>query len=88
MRFVCSGDFAKIDRNTIEKILQYYGGKVTGAISGKTDYLIKGNIIDSTKLQAARSKKINIMTEQEFNEFFLSKIGANIQDDDFLISLK
>lgn len=35
-----------IPRDTLEKIIKENGGKVTGSVSGKTNYLIIGEVLE------------------------------------------
>jgi NAD-dependent DNA ligase len=40
---VCSGVFENITRDKIEVFILDHGGRRTGAVSGKTDYLLVGH---------------------------------------------
>ena len=38
-----SGIFNEISRDKLEQLIAEYGGRCTGSVSGKTDYLITGH---------------------------------------------
>ena len=40
--FVVSGVFERYGRDEIKELIDYHGGKVTGSLSSKTDYLLAG----------------------------------------------
>ena len=42
LTFVVSGVFNEISREKLEALISEYGGRVTGSVSGKTDYLVVG----------------------------------------------
>lgn len=42
LTIVCSGVFNEISREKLEQLIAEYGGRCTGSVSGKTDYLITG----------------------------------------------
>jgi replication factor C subunit 1 len=68
--FVCSGVFENINRDRLEKFLTDLGGRVTSAVSGKTDYLLIGTKLEdgrevntSTKYKGAEKKNVPILNE-------------------------
>lgn len=78
--FVVTGDLVNFpDRTNLKAYIEANGGRLTGSVSAKTDYLISndGNST-STKTAAAKAKHIPIITEQQFIELFhvKSQIGA------------
>ena len=71
--FVVTGKLNKYkNRDEINSIIESLGGKVSGSISGKTDYLIN-NDINSTSSKNASAKKLNIPIISE--EDFIALIG-------------
>lgn len=42
LTFVISGEFESVSRPKLEQIIKEKGGRVTSAVSGKTNYLIVG----------------------------------------------
>ena len=65
MSFVISGKFSKFSRNELKGIIESKGGKVSGSISSKTNYLVLGEDPGS-KLEKAQKLKIDILTEDDF----------------------
>ena len=68
---VVSGVFNEITREKIEALISSFGGRVTGSISGKTDYLVVGYKIEDGrditlggKYKAAKAKGKPILTEE------------------------
>ena len=70
--FCVTGAFNTMKRSEIEKIITDRGGKLSGSVSKKTDYLLT-NEADSGSSKAKKAKELGtpIMSEEEF----LSKIG-------------
>ena len=70
LNFVVSGIFDAISRDGLEKFIEDKGGKKTGAVSGKTNYLIVGHkmedgreVSQGGKYKSAKAKNIPIYTE-------------------------
>ncbi len=64
--FVVSGVFEKVSRNELKDLIEKNGGKNTGSISAKTNYLIAGDKMGPAKLAKATSLGVQIITEDEF----------------------
>lgn len=62
--FVITGTLPTMSRNEASELIEKYGGKVSGSVSKKTNYLICGEDAGS-KLQKAKDLNINIITEEE-----------------------
>ena len=60
MSFVITGKFSKFSRNELKGIIESKGGKVSGSISSKTNYLVLGEDPGS-KLEKAQKLKIDIL---------------------------
>lgn len=65
MTFVVTGTLPQFGRREITELIEQHGGRVTGSVSKKTDYLVAGDNAGS-KLQKAEQLGIKILTEEEF----------------------
>jgi DNA ligase (NAD+) len=64
--FVISGTFENHSRDELKELIVKYGGKNTGSISAKTNYLLAGENIGPSKLEKVKKLKIPIISEEEF----------------------
>lgn len=66
--FVITGSVNHFDnRNQVKDVIESLGGKVTGSVTAKTDYLINNdNMSTSSKNKKAKELNIPIITEDEF----------------------
>ncbi|MDT0687271.1 NAD-dependent DNA ligase LigA [Autumnicola psychrophila] len=64
--FVISGVFEKVSRNELKKLIEDNGGKVSGSISSKTNYLVAGENMGPSKLAKAEKLGTNIINEDKF----------------------
>lgn len=64
--FVISGVFDKHSRDEYKFMIEQNGGKNTGSISAKTDYVLAGANMGPAKLEKAQSLGIRIISEDEF----------------------
>jgi len=71
LTFVITGSLS-VPRNTIKDNLEKYGGKVTGSVSKKTDYVIVGEAPGS-KLDKANKLDIPILDQEGLVEFLKEK---------------
>lgn len=67
LTFVITGSFENYKRNDIVELIEKHGGKVSGSVSKKTNYLIAGEDSGS-KFEKAQTLGIKILSEQEFIE--------------------
>lgn len=67
---VVTGTLEKFSRTEIERLIKDLGGKVSGSVSRKTDYLVCGEDAGS-KLEKAQSLGVKVLSEAEF----LSLVG-------------
>ncbi len=63
--FVLTGTLERYSREEAKKIIESFGGKATGSVSKKTNYVLAGEEAGS-KLTKAQTLGIPIITEQEF----------------------
>ncbi|MEE1114410.1 MAG: NAD-dependent DNA ligase LigA, partial [Eubacterium sp.] len=66
--FVVTGSLTHFtNRNALKALIEQQGGKVTGSVSKKTDYLINNDVTSgSSKNKAARELGIPILSEEDF----------------------
>jgi DNA ligase (NAD+) len=64
--FVISGVFEKVSRNELKKLIEDNGGKVSGSISSKTNYLLAGENMGPSKLAKAEKLGTNLISEYQF----------------------
>jgi len=63
--FVLTGTLSSMTRDEAKVLIQRHGGKVTGSVSKKTDYVVFGEKAGS-KLKKAQNLKVATLDEQEF----------------------
>jgi DNA ligase (NAD+) len=66
LAIVVSGVFENYGRDEIKALIERNGGKVLGAVSGNTDYLVAGDKMGPSKLKKAENLGVKIITEVEF----------------------
>ena len=66
--FVITGSVEHFaNRNEVKEVIESKGGKVTGSVTSKTDYLINNDVNStSSKNKKAKELGIPIITEEEF----------------------
>ena len=69
--FVITGTLPSMTRDEAKDLIQRQGGKVTGSVSGKTDYLLAGDKAGS-KLAKAQSLDVVVLTEGDLLELIAS----------------
>ncbi len=62
--FVLTGTLPTMKRKDAQNLIEKFGGKVTGSVSKKTDYVVAGEDAGS-KLLKAQSLEIEILSEQQ-----------------------
>ncbi len=65
--FVLTGTLPSMTRDEATRIIQMYGGKVSGSVSKKTSYVLAGEEAGS-KLTKAQDLGITILSEEEFKK--------------------
>lgn len=64
MTFVVTGTLPTLGRKEVTELIENNGGKCSGSVSKKTDYLVAGEAAGS-KLEKAKTLGINIITEDD-----------------------
>ena len=67
LTFVITGTLPTMGRNEASALIEANGGKVSGSVSKKTDYLLAGEAAGS-KLDKATALGVKIISEQELLE--------------------
>lgn len=65
--FVLTGTLEKYTRDSASEIIEKFGGKTSGSVSKKTDYVLAGEEAGS-KLTKAQNLGVTVLTEAEFDE--------------------
>jgi DNA ligase (NAD+) len=65
--FVVTGTLKNYGRDEIEGLIKSLGGKATGSVSKKTDYVVAGENAGS-KLTKANELGVKVLTEEEFDK--------------------
>ena len=62
-KFVITGQLPSLTRDECKDLISEYGGRVTGGVSGATNYLIVGDEPGESKLKKAKEKRVEIIDE-------------------------
>ncbi len=65
--FVVTGTLKNYGRDDAEELIKSLGGKASGSVSGKTDYVLAGESAGS-KLDKAKALGVKVLTEAEFEK--------------------
>lgn len=66
LTFVISGTFSRHSRDEYKAMIEQHGGKNSGSVSGKTDYILAGDNMGPAKLEKAAKLGVKIINEDEF----------------------
>jgi DNA ligase (NAD+) len=77
MTIVISGNFS-ISRDDMKALITAHGGKNSGSISKKTNYLLAGDKAGPEKLKKAEAFGIEIISE----DIFFSLIGDMVESEE------
>ena len=64
-RCVVSGVFS-MPRDEVKRLVEQNGGKLSGSVSGSTDFLIAGDKMGPAKREKAERAGVRILSESEF----------------------
>jgi DNA ligase (NAD+) len=70
--FVFTGGLAKRSREAAAELVQQHGGKISGSVSKKTDYVVVGTDPGS-KYDKAKELGVSVLTESEFEKLVAAK---------------
>ena len=65
--FVVTGTLKNYGRDDAEELIKSLGGKTSGSVSGKTDFVLAGESAGS-KLDKAKALGVKVLTEEEFEK--------------------
>ena len=68
--FVLTGTLDHYTRDTATQLIKERGGKVTGSVSKKTDFLLAGEEAGS-KLEKAQKLGVKVLSEEEFSNYMI-----------------
>ncbi len=63
---VISGNFEQFSRTELKEVIEKNGGKNTGSVSGKTDFIVAGEGMGPSKRKKAEDLGVKIIDENEF----------------------
>lgn len=66
LTIVISGTFSKHSRDEYKALIERHGGKNSGSVSKKTDYILAGENMGPAKLEKAAKLGVKIINEDEF----------------------
>ncbi|MDF9829866.1 NAD-dependent DNA ligase LigA [Parabacteroides sp. PF5-6] len=66
LTIVISGTFTKHSRDEYKAMIDQHGGKNSGSVSGKTDYILAGENMGPAKLEKAAKLGVKILNEEDF----------------------
>ena len=75
LTFVMSGILESLDRDECKALIEKYGGRVTGSISGKTNFLLIGRDGGEAKQEKARELKVKIISEDDLLQMIATRPG-------------
>ena len=67
LTFVITGTLPTMDRKAAAALIEAHGGKVSGSVSKKTNYLLAGENAGS-KLTKANDLGVSVISEEELQE--------------------
>jgi DNA ligase (NAD+) len=67
LTFVVSGVFSLFSRDELKNLIEQNGGKVSGSISKKTNYIVAGENMGPSKLEKATELGVAIIDENQFS---------------------
>ena len=63
LTFVVTGVLESMQRDVFTKFVNRHGGRVTGSVSGKTNFLVVGDKCGRSKVNKAAEKEVDLITE-------------------------
>jgi DNA ligase (NAD+) len=81
LNFVISGVFSSMSRDEAKELIESNGGKCSGSVSSKTDYLLAGEGMGPAKLEKATQLGVKIITEEELMNMLGETPAAKISSE-------
>ncbi|MCA9080012.1 MAG: NAD-dependent DNA ligase LigA, partial [Planctomycetaceae bacterium] len=78
---VVTGTLTQFTRDSIKELILNLGGKASGSVSSKTDFVVAGEKAGS-KLEKARELGVEVLTEQEFLELVERNKRPDVEQTD------
>ena len=78
---VISGNFS-ISRDAMKALIEAHGGKNSGSVSGKTDYLLAGSKPGPEKIKKAGELGIKIIDEEEFRNMTGEELSSSLEAEE------
>ncbi|CAF0797901.1 unnamed protein product [Adineta ricciae] len=75
LAFVISGVLESLERDECKDLIEKYGGRVTSALSGKTNYLLAGRDGGESKMKKAHELNIKIISEDDLLDLIRTRPG-------------
>jgi len=75
--FEKQGVLPSLERDECKKIIESYGGRVTTAVSGKTDFLLVGRDSGRTKIEKADKLRIKQISEDDLLQMIRTRSANN-----------
>ncbi|CAF1201930.1 unnamed protein product [Adineta ricciae] len=75
LAFVISGVLESLERDECKDLIEKYGGRVTSALSGKTNYLLTGRDGGESKMKKAHELNVKIISEDDLLELIRTRPG-------------
>lgn len=75
LTFVMTGVLESLERDEAKSLIERYGGKVTGSVSGRTSYVIVGDDPGESKIKKAEQHKTKQIDEDGLLDLIRSKPG-------------
>ena len=80
LTFVFTGELESLGRDDAAELVKRYSGKVTGAPSSKTSYVVLGEGAGASKLEKIKKFKLNTLDEDSFLDLIRTR-GAGQVDE-------
>ena len=78
LAFVLTGNLSSMDRDEAKMLIQSLGGRITGSISSKTNYVLAGEEFGPSKLEKAKKLKVRFISEKGVEEMIKSKMTKKV----------
>jgi len=80
--FVITGTLSSMSREEATQLIERHGGKVTGSVSNKTDYLVVGGAPGGSKYRKARQLEVPMIDEARLLRMIGQGQGSAVDEMD------